>query len=130
MISFFAFSGLFNFIVSIFLAVLVYSKGRKILTNKIFALDALSVAFWSFGYFLWQISTTESSALFWSRILMAGAIFIPIFYFHFIVAFLNLTKKLKRVLYFGYSLGLFFLLSNFKNFNSESGTSFSSSQII
>ncbi|HUW72136.1 MAG TPA: ATP-binding protein [Candidatus Humimicrobiaceae bacterium] len=116
MISFFAFSGLFNFIVSIFLAILVYSKGKKILTNKIFALDAFSVAFWSFGYFFWQISTTESSALFWCRILMAGAIFIPIFYFHFIVVFLNLIKNLKRVIYLGYGLGLFFLLSNFTSY--------------
>jgi len=116
MISFFAFSGLFNFIVSIFLAVLVYLKGRKILANKIFALDAFSVAFWSFGYFIWQISTIESTALFWSRILMVGAIFIPIFYLHFIVAFLNLIKNFKRVLYLGYSLGLFFLLSNFTSY--------------
>ncbi len=49
MISFFAFSGLLNFIVSLFLGIIVYLKGKRILANKIFALDAFSVALWSFG---------------------------------------------------------------------------------
>ncbi len=113
MISFFAFSGLLNFIISILLAILIYFKGGKKLTNKIFALDAFSVAFWSFAYFFWQISIGESSALFWSRILMVGAIFIPIFYFHFIVSFLNLVEKYKKALYGGYILSVLFLISNF-----------------
>jgi len=113
MISFFAFSGFLNFIVSIFLGALVYLKGREKIENKTFALFAFSVAFWSFGYFFWQISTEETSALFWSKFLMAGAIFIPIFYFHFIVSFLNLVEKYKKVLYGGYVLSLFFLISNF-----------------
>ena len=98
MTNFFAFSGFLNFIVSLFLGILVYLKGRKIFANKIFALDAFSVVLWSFGYFFWQISTNPNSALFWSRFLMVGAIFIPILYFHFILYFLDFVKKYKKLL--------------------------------
>jgi len=110
MISFWAFSGLLNFIVSFFWGALVYLKGRKKIENKTFTLFALSVALWSFGYFFWQISSEKVSALFWSRFLMVGAIFIPIFYFHFIISFLNLIEKYKKILFGGYALSLFFLL--------------------
>ncbi len=44
---------------------------------------------------------------------MAGAIFIPVFYFHFVVSFLNLIGKYKRVIYGGYGLALGFLLLDF-----------------
>ena len=84
MISFFAFSGLLNFITSFLLGILIYLKGKKEFQSRSFVLYFFSIAFWNFGYYFWQISTEESLALFWSRVLMAGAIFIPIFYFHLI----------------------------------------------
>jgi signal transduction histidine kinase len=113
MISYFAFSGLLNFIVSLFLGILVYLKGRKIFANKIFVLDTLSVALWSFGYFFWQVSTDFDSALFWSRVLMAGAIFIPLFYFHFILCFLDSIHKNQGILYVSYGLAIFLSILNF-----------------
>jgi len=113
MISFFAFSGLLNFILGLFLGILVYLKGRRKLQDISFALYFFSVAFWSFGYFFWQISTEEKVALLWSRFLMAGAIFIPIFYFHFIVSFLSSIEKYKKSLYAGYILTLAFFLTSF-----------------
>ena len=113
MISFFAFSGLLNFIFSFFLGILVYLKGRKQFQSRSFALYFFSVAFWSFGYYFWQISSEEHLALFWSRFLMVGAIFIPIFYFHFIVSFLDLAKRYKKFLYAGYGLSFLFLFLNF-----------------
>jgi len=113
MISYFAFSGFLNFVVSVFIGILVYLKGKDKMENKIFALLTLSAAFWSFGYYFWQVSTKENSALFWSRFLMVGVIFIPIFYFHFIVTFLDLTEKYKKALYGGYSLSFLFLILDF-----------------
>ena len=113
MISYFAFSGLFNFISSFFLGIFTYLKGRKQYPTNPFVLYFLSVSFWSFGYFFWQVSTNYNSALFWSRVLMAGAIFIPIFYFHFIISFLNLVEKYKKILYGGYVLSFLFLLLDF-----------------
>jgi len=113
MISYFAFSGLLNFIVSLFLGILVYLKGKKIFANKIFILDTLSVALWSFGYFFWQVSTNFDSALFWSRVLMAGSIFIPLFYFHFILCFLDIIHKNRGILYISYVLAVFLSILNF-----------------
>jgi len=113
MISYFAFSGLFNFISSFFLGTFIYLKKRKQYPANSSVLFFLSVAFWSFGYFFWQISKDSVSALFWSRVLMAGAIFIPIFYFYFIVSFLNLFKKYKKVIYVGYFLSFLFLILDF-----------------
>jgi hypothetical protein len=113
MISYFAISGLVNFLVSIFLGSLVLLKGRKEIINKICALAIFSVAFWSFGYFKWQISTNASSALFWSRVLMAGAIFIPIFYLHLVTLLVEVYRKKKRLIQFLYFLGFLFLLLDF-----------------
>jgi len=113
MISFFAFSGLLNFITSFLLGILIYLKGKKEFQSRSFVLYFFSIAFWNFGYYFWQISTEESLALFWSRVLMAGAIFIPIFYFHLIISFLNLFEKYKKALYWGYSLTFLFLLLDF-----------------
>lgn len=109
--SFFAFSGLFNFIVSFFLGAFIgaRTKNRETL---IFSLCAFSVAFWSFGYYMWQeqqSSGTEELALSWCRFLMAGAIFIPITYFHYIVAFVNSIKRHKAYILTFYLIGLVFL---------------------
>lgn len=116
MINFFAFTGFLNFIVSVFLGILVYLKGKRQFQSRSFILYFFAVAFWSFGYYFWQISTTEGTALFWSRLLTVGAIFIPVFYFNFIVDFLNLSKIYKRVLYEVYALSFIFLLLNFTSY--------------
>jgi len=110
---FYALIALINALASSILGIFVYFKNRKQIINKIFALFCLSVAVWSYPYFIWQISTTESAALFWSRALMVGAIFIPICYFHFILELLNKIKQKKKLLIFGYIVFFFFLLVNF-----------------
>ena len=56
-------------------------------------LFCLAVASWSYSYFMWQIATDAVSALFWSRILMIGAIFTSIFYLHLVLVYLNLDKE-------------------------------------
>ena len=87
---YYAISGLVNAIGSAFIGLFVYLGNRRNNINKIFGLLCLSIVLWSFPYYLWQISTTTESALFWSRLLMVGAIFIPITYLHFVLIFLNL----------------------------------------
>ena len=111
--TFYALTALINVIASIFLGFFVYIQNAKKLTHKMFALFCLAVAIWSYAYFLWQTSTTASTALLWSHILMAGAIFIPLFYLHFILALLNKTKENKKFLTFGYFLLSLFFLANF-----------------
>ncbi|MDO8601466.1 MAG: ATP-binding protein [bacterium] len=110
--TFYALSALINTIASIFLGFFTYFQDTRKLVHKIFALFCLAMAVWSYAYFMWQTSATAQAALFWSHALMAGAIFIPLFYLHFLLALLNKIKEKKKILIFGYiSLSLFFLLN-------------------
>jgi len=115
-ITFWALSGLINGITSTALGILVYSKNSKNPLHLTFGLTCLSLAVWSYAYFFWQISTIESFAIFWCRILMAGAIFIPAFYFHHICVLLNIESQKKKVLIFVYVFSLLALLFNFTHF--------------
>lgn len=110
---FYAIAGLINAVTSTFLGFLVYFKNKKVNTNKIFTLFCLSIAIWGYAYFAWQISTTKEIALFWSRALMVGAIFMPITYFHFVLAFLGKISEKKKFLIFGYFAAFLFLILNF-----------------
>jgi len=110
---FYAITGLVNAIGSIFLGLFVYLKNKKELLNKTFGLMCLSIVLWSFPYYLWQISNTAESALFWSRALMVGAIFIPVTYLHFVFVFLNLHQNKKLFLILSYTIASIFLILNF-----------------
>ncbi|MFH0840488.1 MAG: ATP-binding protein [bacterium] len=103
--SFYAYSALINFITCLGLSFIIFRKKQKIIVDRIFILFLLSIAFWSFFYFFWQITTDEWFALLFSRILMIGAIFIPIFFFHFVVLFLELQNENKIRIVLSYIFG-------------------------
>ena len=104
----FAISALVNVATSTVLGFLILFADRRNRVNQLFALFTLAVATWGYAYFSWQIAATEGNALFWSHMLMAGAIFIPFFYFHFIVRFLGLQRQLRWLVWTGYAIaGLF-----------------------
>lgn len=111
----FAFLAAINTVVSLLIGIFVYTQNKRSLMNKTFGLFSLSVVVWSAGYFLWQNAKTPENALFWSRVLMVGAILIPILNFHFVLAFLNKVKEQRIALYAGYALFFFFLLSSFSS---------------
>ncbi|MDD2751574.1 MAG: ATP-binding protein [Candidatus Omnitrophica bacterium] len=100
--NFYALGALINAVTSIIFGLFVYFKNTKGITNRIYGLLNLTIAYWSLGYFFWQISTDQNTAFFWVRILTIGSVYIPIFYLHFILALLNLHKKKKTILLFGY----------------------------
>jgi len=110
---FYAISGLINALGSGFVGLFVWLKNRKKRLNQAFALMCLSIVVWSFSYFLWQMSTTKESALFWTRALMAGSIFIPVTYLHFILIFLKKIQEKKKFIIFGYLIFFFFFFANF-----------------
>ena len=110
---FYAITGLINAILGTLLGLVVYFKNKEANINKTFARFCVAVAIWSYCYFLWQISTTYESALFWSRALMMGSIFIPVTFFHFVITFLSLDQVKKKLLFFGYTLSFTFLILNF-----------------
>ena len=75
---------------------------------------SLSIAFWSFGLGLMVIAKSEGEALFWLKgIHYFGAIFIPAFFLHFVLAFLNIDKIKKKVIIFSYSLAIILQVCNF-----------------
>lgn len=110
---FYALTGLINALAATVLGFFVYFKNKKTKLVRSFALFCLSIAVWSYSYYFWQIANSADSALFWSRGLMAGAIFIPILYFHFILKLLNKFKEKKKSLIIGYIVFFFFFLVNF-----------------
>ncbi len=112
-VNFFAISGLINGITSTVLAIFVHFKGKKGPLYKTYVFFCLSVAVWSYFYFAWQIAETESMALFCSRGLMAGAIFIPIFYLHHVLALVGKSREKRKVIIFGYLFGLTSLMLDF-----------------
>ena len=109
----FAISGLINAISVFILGSIVYFKNRKGQINIRYAIFCFFVGFWSFCYFFWQISQDKNSALLWSRVLMIGAIFIPVCFLHFVLLLLDLYKKDRRIVNIGYLIFLFFFILNF-----------------
>lgn len=107
--NYFTLSALINFILSIFLGIVVFTKNRQSGINLTFSLFAFTVAFWSIAYFFWQNTTVETDALFWSKILMAFAIFIPAFYLHFILNWIGSYKYKIVILSSTYALFTGFL---------------------
>lgn len=110
--NFYAISALVNVATSIVLGLLIFFADRRNRVNQIFSLFAFTVALWGYSYFSWQIASDSNTALFWVQMLMAGAIFIPFFYFHFIVRFLNLQQKLRWFVWVGYAIAIFFSVVN------------------
>jgi len=110
--NFYAISALINFITSVALGVFVIWKSRKS-KNLSFFIFCFFVAFWSFAYYLWQVATDSGTALFWTRVLMAGAIFIPAAYLQFVYALVEILNKKKKFLFFSYLLFFIFFLTNF-----------------
>ncbi|MCX6724458.1 MAG: ATP-binding protein [Candidatus Staskawiczbacteria bacterium] len=93
----------------------VVLENFKAKTNKLWFLTTFSIALWSFSLGMEISSPNYSSALIWNKILNVGAIFIPIFYYHFTILFLEDEKNIREkiILIIGYFFALFFVLSNF-----------------
>jgi signal transduction histidine kinase len=104
--SYYALSGLVNFLTSIVLGSYLFIRGRSP-TIRMFGAWCLSVAGWSFGYYRWQVSTTPEQALLWTKVLMAFAITIPVFILHFTIRFLGQLHAKRRLVwsYYGVSVG-------------------------
>jgi len=107
--TFCGYTGLINFVACLSLSILVYFWNRSAATNRIFAIWSLSVAFWSFGYYIWLFRPNHESALFWIRVLMGAAIVIPTTFLHFVVVYLRLEGRHRPLIVFGYLFTLVYL---------------------
>lgn len=93
-----------NTLASVVLALMVYWKKRHGPANAAFSWFALTGALWSAQYFLWQTAPDADGALFYSRMLTAAAILIPVAYYHFVLRLLGSSRP--RPILFGYGMAL------------------------
>ncbi|MDD4289994.1 MAG: histidine kinase N-terminal 7TM domain-containing protein, partial [Patescibacteria group bacterium] len=113
MIQFFAYSSLITAIASFCIGVFVIIKNSKSKLNILWFATSFSVGIWSFGLYREVLSSSENEALFWNRILYVGAIFIPIFLYHFIINLLEIENKRIWLLFVGYIASFVFFILNF-----------------
>lgn len=95
---YFPLCGLINGITASVLGIFVYAKNRTNVKNITFLVFCSTIAIWNYGYFIWQISTTAETALFWVRILMIGTMLIPGTFLHYTLELLDLNKGWRRKL--------------------------------
>lgn len=108
---FIAFSGLLNGFAGV--ALLLYSyfqDSKRVVLYRVFRLMNVAVIVWGFSYWFWLRATDMQTALLWIKFVSLGAIWIPIFYLHWILQFFNL--KQRKFLVFQYVLGGVFTLIN------------------
>ena len=113
---YFPFSAAINALVAIGLGIFILHTSRREQVHRAFVYFSFLVAAWSIGYFFWQISTTEEAALFWSRMLMLGAIYTPVTYLHFTYAFLGIYREKRVFLWLGYIFFIPFVLLGFSKY--------------
>ena len=105
-----ALSALVNALAATGLGMFVYFRDPAAARNRIYGLYCLSIAIWSVFYCGWQLTESQDLAVSLLRLLMAGAILIPILYFHHTVTFLDIAARHVQALKIGYGLAAFFLL--------------------
>jgi signal transduction histidine kinase len=80
--NYFAWTGLINSVVATLGGAIVFFQNPRDKRNIVATLWFMSIGWWMLGYCLWQISTNETQALFWTRFLMMGSLMIPVFSYH------------------------------------------------
>lgn len=113
---FYEISSLINLLTSIVIGCLIFLAEPRNWVNRLFFLFAAALSLWSFGFFMWQISSDADSALFWTRVLMAGSIWITPFYLHFISYLLKYKNGVTVLIKTGYLFALIFSIANWTPF--------------
>ena len=100
--NFYAFSGLINGLVSSGLGLFLFSRSPQNPKHRTYGLYCLSLSIWSYFYCAWHITESGETALVFVRLLMAGAILIPITHLHHVLTLLNLVDRHRPLLIGGY----------------------------
>lgn len=104
---------LFTAAASLALGIFVLLQGPRKLPNLALALFSASMAVWCFGQFMGGVAGEKGAVLFWTRLNIAGAVLIPVFYLYFILAFIERGKENLRLLSVAFFLAAVFLLLDF-----------------
>lgn len=96
-------------VLSIGIGVLLHHPEGKV--NRQFALFSTSISIWAAGRVLYLSTSEPETALFWARFTIAGTVFVPTLFFHFVSAFLKVQTQKK--LLFSYTASLLLFALNF-----------------
>ena len=92
--SIFALGKLIIWVTSIIFGSIVIWHNPKNRVNQTGFLLSFATALWAFGYWRYLAHVNDPElALFWVRILSLGSLFIPVFYYHWIISLLGLEQK-------------------------------------
>lgn len=84
------------------IGVSVFAAGRSNPRNMRFLVFLVTVALWSASYFAWRLSSDPRWALFFAKLLMMFAVFIPVTLTHFICRLTDLPRPF--VVFGGYAI--------------------------
>lgn len=108
--NFYAFSALLNAVAATTLGVFVYYRDPRNPKHLAYGLYCLSLSVWSYFYFAWQLTESPELALLFLRLLMAGAITIPICYLYHVLTLLDRLDSHRRLMQVGWALCAVFLV--------------------
>jgi signal transduction histidine kinase len=83
---------------------------RKNQRAYVFAAVTAALSVWNLGVFGLRTTTDPVVALAWERVLHVGVIAIPILFYHYVLAVLDLSRR-RRTLVVGYGLAALFVLA-------------------
>ncbi|HQF09500.1 MAG TPA: ATP-binding protein [Spirochaetota bacterium] len=110
--NFLAVTGLLNFISSAFIGIFVLIKNPRASLNRHFFNINASIAVYSVGYLLWQVSGHPDTALAWFKVLFCGIILINVTFLHYVFAILGKLPRKKFELIGYYLANAVFLALN------------------
>ncbi|MGM0568499.1 MAG: histidine kinase N-terminal 7TM domain-containing protein, partial [Elusimicrobiota bacterium] len=108
-INLFALSGVLTFISTLALGLFTWIKRRN-KAHKLWAFYNFVAAIWGFGAFKFSTTLDKGEVFFWLYLSHIGVIFIPVFFLHFSLEFLE--QKKEYLIKLVYMLGIAFLILN------------------
>ncbi len=99
---------LFAFFLNVSLATVSLLRNPASRLNRVFAYFAGGMALWNFGVFGLRRAPDASSAFLWEVVLHVGVVLIPLFYYHFVLIFLEATTLHRRLLMLAYVVAIAF----------------------
>jgi len=103
---------LLAFLLNISLAGITVIRNPASRLNRLFTYFVCGMAVWNFGVFMLRRSPDAPTAVFWEVVIHAGVVFLPAFYYHFVLIFLESTTQHRPSLTIAYLLAIVFSVIN------------------
>jgi signal transduction histidine kinase len=103
---------LFALALNVLLAGITLARNPGSRLNRLFAYFVSGMAVWNFGVFMLRRSPDVPTAMFWEFVIHAAVVFLPAFYYHFVLIFLESTTQHRPSLVVVYLLAIFFGVVN------------------